>query len=422
MKNKRQWFMYVLFLTVFLGIGIRFGAEAEAAGLSEEIPQAVIRECEGVSYNAIALRVDRRDDYTYEIYRSDSVNGKYQMVDTVSHYGVWTSDGDAYYTKGEKGRVTCWRYDKDYIILDQPLKFHKKYYYKIRMTDTFMDEYGRDSDIVSAMTELMNPEFGRSYSTASGGIKLGWGKIPGAQGYEIYRKTSGRPWKKVKTCKKASSVSWTDTSAGSGKVYQYRVRAYRKSGKKNVRGKFSPVCRISAKSPSVKGDYQAGSVYGPSLDASKLRDVRYVVQGFKDNYIKKGMKDFEKVLAAYNYIRRNCRYAWRGWQYNHANTAWGALIYGEAQCSGFARGMKALCDGIGVGCRYVHANSAALNPSHQWNEVKVGSKWYIIDAQGGFFLVSGKTYKNNTGMQWNTSGLPACRSDHPRGGFTGSVM
>ena len=58
-----------------------------------------------------------------------------------------------------------------------------------------------------------------------------------------------------------------------------------------------------------------------------------------------------------------------GWQYDGANTAWGALVYGEAQCSGYARGMKALCDAIGVPCYYVHANKKALNPSHQWNQV-----------------------------------------------------
>lgn len=67
-----------------------------------------------------------------------------------------------------------------------------------------------------------------------------------------------------------------------------------------------------------------------------------VVQAFKANFIKKGMSEYEKVLTAYQYLRYTCGYAWGGWQYNGANTAWGALVYGEAQCSGFARAMKAL--------------------------------------------------------------------------------
>ena len=60
----------------------------------------------------------------------------------------------------------------------------------------------------------------------------------------------------------------------------------------------------------------------------------------KSVHNRKGMSDYDRVLTAYNYLRSNCIYAYRGWQYNYANTAWGALVYGEAQCSGYARAMK----------------------------------------------------------------------------------
>lgn len=85
-----------------------------------------------------------------------------------------------------------------------------------------------------------------------------------------------------------------------------------------------------------------------------------------------------------------------------------ALVYGEAQCSGYARGMKALCDAIGVDCRYVHANAKASNPSHQWNQVKVGGKWYILDAQSNGFLLGTNTWIKQAGMAWDTKGLPTC--------------
>ena len=123
---------------------------------------------------------------------------------------------------------------------------------------------------------------------------------------------------------------------------------------------------------------------------------------------RKGMSDYDRVLTAYNYLRSNCIYAYRGWQYNYANTAWGALVYGEAQCSGYARAMKALCDAIGVDCRYVHADSKASNPSHQWNQVRVGDKWCILDAQSGGFLLGSRTWKKKAGMSWDTKGLPTC--------------
>ncbi|CUQ43327.1 transglutaminase domain-containing protein [Blautia obeum] len=105
----------------------------------------------------------------------------------------------------------------------------------------------------------------------------------------------------------------------------------------------------------------------------------------KSVHIRKGMSDYDSVLTAYNYLRSNCS-TYKGWQYN-----WGALVYGEAQYSGYARAMKALCDAIGVDCRYVHADSKASNPSHQWNQVRVGGKWYILDAQSGGFLLGSQT-------------------------------
>ena len=69
---------------------------------------------------------------------------------------------------------------------------------------------------------------------------------------------------------------------------------------------------------------------------------------------------------------------------------------------------EALCDAIGVDCRYVHANAKASNPSHQWNQVKVGGKWYILDAQSNGFLLGTDTWIKQAGMSWDTKGLPTC--------------
>jgi len=55
----------------------------------------------------------------------------------------------------------------------------------------------------------------------------------------------------------------------------------------------------------------------------------------------------EKVLVAHNYLAQYCSYA-ETWSENGANTAWGALVYQKAQCSGYARAMKALCDAMDI--------------------------------------------------------------------------
>ena len=168
------------------------------------------------------------------------------------------------------------------------------------------------------------------------------------------------------------------------------------------------------------GDYNVGTVYGPSLTRAELDQVAAAVQQFVNSYDFASMNDYQKVRTAMSYLESNCSYA-DDWSKNRANTAWGALVYHEAQCSGYARGLKALCDAIGIGCYYVHADNNSANPSHQWNEVCVNGQWYIADPQLGIstveaagipFLMSESTYTGITGMTWDHTGLPNCPNDY----------
>lgn len=75
-------------------------------------------------------------------------------------------------------------------------------------------------------------------------IKVKWGKVSGAYGYQIYRstsKTSG--FRKIKTITSGSTSTYSDKSKSLklGRTYYYKVRAYAKSGGKTVYGSFTPV-------------------------------------------------------------------------------------------------------------------------------------------------------------------------------------
>lgn len=166
------------------------------------------------------------------------------------------------------------------------------------------------------------------------------------------------------------------------------------------------------------GNYSLGSVYGPKLSQAELDEVADAVQTYMNSYDFSSMSEYDKVATAHDYLCNTCEFA-PDWRYNRANTAWGALIYHEAQCSGYARAMKALCDAMGVGCYYVHADENAINPSHQWNEVCIDGNWYIIDVQGNdksgfkaFYLLSDDTYAAISGMSWDRSSVPACPADY----------
>ena len=78
---------------------------------------------------------------------------------------------------------------------------------------------------------------GLKTSTTYKSVKLSWKKVKKAKGYQIYRasKKNGK-YKRVKTTK---ARSWTNKKLTTGKTYYYKVRAYKKVGKKTVYGSFS---------------------------------------------------------------------------------------------------------------------------------------------------------------------------------------
>lgn len=131
----------------------------------------------------------------------------------------------------------------------------------------------------------------------------------------------------------------------------------------------------------IPGDYSKGTIYGPSLSSRERKELKAKVGEIVSACVTEGMTDREKIVALVNYVYDYCSYA-QDWSKNRANTAWGLLVYGEAQCSGYARGMVALFDAVGIESRYVHASKTdPVNPSHQWNLVKLGGKWYHLDVQ-----------------------------------------
>ncbi len=126
------------------------------------------------------------------------------------------------------------------------------------------------------------------------------------------------------------------------------------------------------------GDYTEGSVYGPNLTQRELEQVAGAVRTFLNSYDWEDMDDYTKVVTAHDYLCDNVKCA-EGDSHSRADTAWGALVYHEAQSSGYARAMKALCDAMGVECYCVQADDTATDSGYQWNQVCVDGNWYIVD-------------------------------------------
>ena len=71
---------------------------------------------------------------------------------------------------------------------------------------------------------LAMPKLTKVTSTISG-VKFTWGKVAGADGYYVYRKSRLGDWTKIATVK--SGTSYLDKSAKEGKTYYYTVIAYK---------------------------------------------------------------------------------------------------------------------------------------------------------------------------------------------------
>ncbi len=105
---------------------------------------------------------------------------------------------------------------------DKTAKSGTKYYYSVRARN----EAG-NSSLSSSLSKLYlaDPTLKTPKST-KGGVSLKWTKTTGAQGYVIYRKTQDGSYKKLKTEKGVSNLSYVDKSAKKGKKYTYKVKAY----------------------------------------------------------------------------------------------------------------------------------------------------------------------------------------------------
>ncbi len=69
-----------------------------------------------------------------------------------------------------------------------------------------------------------------------------WKKVPGANGYYVYRSTAKKAgYKKVKTLKGASAVSYTNKKLITGRKYYYRIAAYKKVKGMTVTSPYSAV-------------------------------------------------------------------------------------------------------------------------------------------------------------------------------------
>lgn len=85
--------------------------------------------------------------------------------------------------------------------------------------------------------------------------------------------------------------------------------------------------------------------------------------------------DYEKLLAFHDHLVLNCTFSKSA---DNANTLYGALVDGYAQCEGYAFTFDYLCRLAGIDCFTVYGYNSENEP-HAWNMVKLEDMWYYVD-------------------------------------------
>lgn len=167
---------------------------------------------------------------------------------------------------------------------------------------------GENTSWTSGKLKAAKVGFTKVASASYDKLRLSWEPMSGVDGYQIYRATSkSGKYAKIATVKGASSASYTNTGRTCGTRYYYKLRAYKKIGRKTVYSKYSTVLSAYAKPAKVK----VTDAYAPDGATISIAVSFTTVRGATDyeaqiNQIKKNGKETGFRNYTYNEEGRKC--------------------------------------------------------------------------------------------------------------------
>lgn len=162
------------------------------------------------------------------------------------------------------------------------------------------------------------------------------------------------------------------------------------------------------------------------FEKKKIQDHQKAMKARVDKLARQAAKlsEQEKLLYIHDFICENVRYDKLKKAYSHEII--GPLGQGVGVCEGIAKAVKILCDALGIWCIVAISEN---NPEkkvkyrHAWNVVKIGGKYYHLDAtfdntlgkdgllRHDYFLLNDKQiFRDHERLVWS---IPACEDgDH----------
>lgn len=150
---------------------------------------------------------------------SSGVTVKWEAVEGAEAYRVFRKSGNGGWKKVGQTDATS--------FTDTTAASGTVYTYTVRCTNAAGDIYTSDYDRTGSDLRYLAMSNISSLANGNGSVTIKWGKVTGANGYCVYRKTEGESFKKIAQVKGNGSVSYTDKDANiSGTTYIYAVRPY----------------------------------------------------------------------------------------------------------------------------------------------------------------------------------------------------
>lgn len=162
----------------------------------------------------------------------------------------------------------------------------------------------------------------------------------------------------------------------------------RKAGKATITAKVGSKtfkCKVTVKTPSK---------------AKREALAKKVAKRVVKKYVKPGMSQAEKAYALLAYLcatsTTQTNQSEKAYRSNYGNEAYACLVMGKAACSGYCKAYVMLCKQAGLSAKHVNAGKWM----HQWTNVKIKGKWYIVDPQGGYCDIPEKLIGKSTLRFW----------------------
>lgn len=125
------------------------------------------------------------------------------------------------YRKATGGEWTVLKDTTSTSFVDKTAKSGVAYTYAVRAINGKVISNLRKVNVDYMATPTVN-----SVANKQAGIEVKWGKVAGAEGYRVYRKTGNGSWENLQDVA-PSVVSFLDKTAVEGKTYSYTVRAFK---------------------------------------------------------------------------------------------------------------------------------------------------------------------------------------------------